>query len=98
MIDYVLKFAIIYWIYESLSTFWKNSEKKIWLWIKHILTLDLLSPPSNFWGEKNTLIKEWSTHMHIEEQGTNFELKRAIFFKGSWPLIYQFILTFLLIC
>jgi len=32
MIDYVLKFAIIslstYWIYESLSTFWKNSEKK----------------------------------------------------------------------
>ena len=36
--------------------------------------------------------------MHIEEQGTNFELKRTIFFKGSWPLIYQFILTFLLIC
>ena len=54
--------------------------------------------PIKFLRGKNTLIKEWSTHMHIEEQGTNFELKRAIFFKGSWPLIYQFILTFLLIC
>ena len=63
----------MYEIYESLSSFWKNSEKNM-IRIKHIITLDLLSPHQIFEGKKKIkLIKEGSTDMHIEEKETNFE-------------------------
>ena len=52
--------------------------------------------PIKFLRGKNTLIKEWSTHMHIEEQGTNFELKRAIFLKDLGLLFINLSLLFYL--
>ena len=71
MIDYVLNFIIslsMYEIYESLSSFWKNSEKNMIM----NKTYNYFGPtitPSNFWREKKIkIIKEGSTDMHIEEK------------------------------